>query len=779
MANVCIPKLQATKLINTLKEGGLEKISNMTSQERREFFAKSVGVEMGQKVNGAFEKALASKRKTAMLEFAQKITGQDKRAKQSIIDRIKKLDDGEFLNENILEDYVSETLGARITQKEVAQIKEISKKVSESSASVEKEFSKVLSSGKITKEYEKALIENAKALQESDMFLLERSKTSWSETLWNHMKASMLLNPASWTVNVLSNLQMSVISGIERRVGTTKLSGYSGDLAKDWKRVMTNVRKETGYDMSRALSIDEMLDKQIMGEQTAIGKDTAFTKFVYETALGTNDAWSARMAFADGLDLHSASMAESMGLKGEAAKSKAREIFIDATQIVPKTEEGKIARQAAVLEAQTATWTQKGALSSFTLKLKQNLNKFAEEDLGLKGFKIGDLLEPFVKTPANIQAYGIDAAGLGLIRGAGKMGALIKNSGKLTDVQKKRLLGESLRDMMRTGFGLGGGALAASFIPAENFVGAYDPNRYKYEELRGSNNNSIRIGDKWYSLDYFGGLATPMVAALYAKKYGDGNVAKMITQYLIGVADQSTNIPFVGSVKELGMSGLTKLDSESSIEDIGKIAYEWLTSQVTSRVPGVMVNISKLFDDNEREFSGLKEGIQAKVPEWRNSLKVKQDMLGQNVETEIGRNENGVDKYLAIVTQILAGARVKTSKKEPYAEEIIRLKDTGNGPSLTSWKYRLGKRQQALKDKVGEEEYRRIFKEEFGKPIIEKMNALMKSKEYQNLSDAEKKVVIDNINDNVIEKIYVKNKIPLREVSKDKKNQGIIDKLSK
>ena len=662
-----------------------------------------------------------------------------------------------------MEDHVSDILGAKITTKEVETVKKLGEKLRVTKETSEKELEKSISKQEITKEYQDSLIAYAKALKETDEFLIGKSATDWSSTFWNHIQGSMLLNPASWNINIISNIEMAGITAIERRLKNMRLSGYSSDLSKKWKKTMLSVRKETGYDMSRALSLDEMLQKKIIGEKLSIGKDSFFTNFIYNDALGKPDAWAARMAFADALDLESSSLVHGMGITGNAAKQKAREIFLDAIQIVPKTEEGKVARKAAVLEAQIATWTNPGLIADSTLKLKAGLNKMVEDGMGLKGFKLGNMIEPFVKTPANIAQFGIDGAGLGIIRGAGKFVSLIKNHSVLDKVQRKRLLGEAISDSMRTGFGVGGALALASFIPKDNFVGSYDPNRWKYEQLRNSNTNSIRIGNKWYSLDYYGGLASPLVAVLYAKKYGKGNLAQMLGQYAMGVADQSTQIPFLGSVWAMGKKFNEVVDPNSpeSGKQGAKLIYDIFSDQITSRVPGLLTNIAKLFDTNDREAEGFLKTLQSKVPILRKGLPVKQDFLGQDIMTEVGVNE-GTQKYVAMLTQILAGARIKTAKDRPYASEIYRLKESGNGASFTSWNYRLGKRQQALKDKVGDDEYRRIYREEYGKVIIDKINKKISEEKYKKMSDADKKLEIDKINDDVIGKIYSKYRIPLR-----------------
>lgn len=764
MATVCIPKIAATKLINSLKGDGLSRLQNMSSKERREFFSKAVGEEMGSKVNAEFERAIVANTKSALKEFAEKLTGVTRSNKKDVIARIDKLDAKGLFDGNVLEDYISEFLGAKISVKEVGKIKVLSAQTSKAEASLKKEYANVVSSGKITPEYTKSLVDYAKALRDTDEFLLGNTPNDWSSTLWNNMKASMLFNPASWNLNIISNLVHAGVTKVERRIANMRMSGYSSDLVRDWKQTMLTVRKETGYDMSRALSIDELLQKKVIGEEMSIGKDNFFTKFVYNGALGTPDAWAGRMAFADALDLETATIAHGMGLRGAAAKEKARELFLDGIQVVPTTPEGLLARKNSVLEAQFATWTNPGVIANATLKFKAGLNKFAEKSLGLRGFKLGDMIEPFVKTPANVAAYGLDASGLGIVRGAGELASLMKNYKLLTEIQRKKQLGNALRLSMRTGFGVGGAIALAAFIPEDNFVGAYDPNRVKYEQLRNSTFNAIRIGNKWYSLDYASGFAAPLVAVLYARKYGDGNPAKMLMQYAVGMADQTTNIPFVGSLKDIGVQMNQKVnpDDPNAAQKTMEAIYDIFNNQITSRVPGLVNNVAKLFDSTEKEATGFIETLQSKIPVLRNKLDSKQDMFGQDILTESGMNKTGVDKYIAGLTQILAGARIKTAKDTPHGNEVLRLKNSGTPVSLTAWKYRLGARQTRLKEKVGDDEYRRIYKEEYGSKMIDGINKKLGSEKYKKLSDADKKKEINKLNDTVMDSIYSKYKISLR-----------------
>lgn len=777
MAQLCIPRIQATKLINSLKGDGLEKLSNFktftdengelitASAQRREFLAKHVGKEMSEKVNASFEKAIAAKRKSAMVEFAKKVVGQKDLKEKNVIQRIEKLDDAKLLDGNILEDHISDFLGARITEKEVKIIKELGKKTSEAKKVMDRELKIVMEKGEFTPKYQESLIEYGKALKETDDFLFSQSKTDWSATIWNHAQAVMLLNPASWNVNIVSNLINGGVTAMERRVKNLRFFGYSSDLAKEWKKNALLVRKKTGYDLSRSLSLDELMSKKIMGEKTAVGKDSIFTKLIYEDALGRNDAWSGRMAFADALNLESASMAHGLGLKGKEAREKARELFLDAMNVVPKSKEGIELRQKAVLEAQIATWTQPGLIKEATSRLRNGLDKMVEDGMGIKGFKLGTSIEPFIGTIANIAQYGLDASGVGIVRGSWKLASLLRSKKMLTEYQVKRQLGEALNDAMRTGLGIGGGLALASFIPSENFMGAYDPNRHKYAELKNSTYNAIRIGDKWYSLDYFGGFAMPLIAVLYAKKYGEGNIAKQVGEYFVGAADQAiAGIPFTGSIRDMWGKYNQQIDPNDP-DSAGKglkLAGQVLADQITSRVPGLVINIAKLFDPNEREAKGAVNSFLSKIPGIRNILPTKQDMLGQEILTEMGRADTPNEKFVALLTQILAGARIKTAKDTGYGSEIIRLRESGTPVSLTSWKYRLGERQERLKEKVGEEKYKEIYRDEFGKELIKKMESEISKDSYKKKEDAEKKKILDKLNDQVMDKIYSKYHIPLK-----------------
>ena len=67
MAIICIPKNQIEKLKKSALKGEIDiaKLYDMSSKERRDFFAGHTDTDLGKFINTEFEKAMTSKQKTA------------------------------------------------------------------------------------------------------------------------------------------------------------------------------------------------------------------------------------------------------------------------------------------------------------------------------------------------------------------------------------------------------------------------------------------------------------------------------------------------------------------------------------------------------------------------------------------------------------------------------------------------------------------------------------------------------------------------------------------
>src|ERR1700687_6029758 len=99
MADYCLPPEFANAFLVALKAGSIdpEKLSAMSSGERRSFFEGIVGSENAKDVNALFEsKLLLQDKQAGLVRWARKITGISDQRRANIIDKIGKMD--EILN---------------------------------------------------------------------------------------------------------------------------------------------------------------------------------------------------------------------------------------------------------------------------------------------------------------------------------------------------------------------------------------------------------------------------------------------------------------------------------------------------------------------------------------------------------------------------------------------------------------------------------------------------------------------------------------------------------
>lgn len=137
--NFCLPKYASEKFIDKLKSGKInpEKLSNMESKEREDFFADIVGKDNAEAVNRLFEsKLLLKNQQRGFIEWAKetaRLDGWDAAREKRIIDRIEKLD--RLFNpseeEVFLNQLADEKLNLGVTEAESKTIYELAKKIAD------------------------------------------------------------------------------------------------------------------------------------------------------------------------------------------------------------------------------------------------------------------------------------------------------------------------------------------------------------------------------------------------------------------------------------------------------------------------------------------------------------------------------------------------------------------------------------------------------------------------------------------------------------------------
>lgn len=673
MPRICIPKEISQKLLSAAKQGKftIHDLTTMTSDERHSFFSDYMDGQTAQEVNGLFERALVSTQKNALKNWAVSVftPSQQKTEKyKNVLKKINQLDELGLLSpessESFMRDLVAEKLGVSISAEEAKNIHTRAAKLEELSTKVDK-------FGLPTIPYLKARRDMYNYLNEIAPSPRLRIMTS------TIARGNLLFSIKSPMTNIIGNTVMGIQESFTRRLAEGRFNGSNTEYALEYVKNAVKVFRETGYDITRTVHLDdtqktlgeENISSQGEGKVRKVGR--FYEDFVFKGLMATPDVAFSATHFADSANIASTKIAGLEGLKGEARKKRALEIFKDATRIDPLTEEGQLVRSQAMADAMYATFQNDSYYSTFALAIRKMINTFSGD------IRLGDQLMPFVKTPANVIGVGVDAAGVGAIRGLWQLrGAL--EAASLGNPQPLRGV---IRDMTHSGLGLTLAFIVASMFDPEDYIGEYPTNPKEQELLRlkRASTNSIRIGGKWVSLDYFGAIAAPLVGIMYARKYGNG-MADGFIRYAQGVGAQVIKIPaFEGmydilkNVKESVVTSDSASPNEKAMELL-KGGFATVSDFIASRVvPAIVYDLGKASDEYEREYNkeDAFEKIMSRLPFIRESLPVKKDVLGDPVKTE------------SAVSQFLFGARVKTANQRELVTELSRLSDSGNLPAIT------------------------------------------------------------------------------------------------
>jgi hypothetical protein len=138
----CLPIASAQKFLTALKDGTInpEKLINMSSEERRDFFADIVGKDDAKDVNAMLEsKLLLQDQKRGMVSWAKQLAGLKEPVRRDIIAKIGKMDTvlSETDQKAFLEDLAERKLGTHVSMEEANTLATMSKQVSEAKDAIE------------------------------------------------------------------------------------------------------------------------------------------------------------------------------------------------------------------------------------------------------------------------------------------------------------------------------------------------------------------------------------------------------------------------------------------------------------------------------------------------------------------------------------------------------------------------------------------------------------------------------------------------------------------
>lgn len=396
--------------------------------------------------------------------------------------------------------------------------------------------------------------------------------------------------------------------------------------------------------------------------------------------------------------------AKNKGLKGQEADAFVTNLVANPTKQMAQT--AKDAADKAVLAYDTVA-------SKVIQGANQSIDRMDVPPVAKATAKtVIGVLAPFVKVPSAFISRTVDFTPLGVGR---EVFEQVSNH-KFDQRALSEAIGEGI-----TGSGVI--ALGMALAQSGQLSGNYpknDPKEAARWKAEGITPNSVKLGDKWYSLNYLGPLGLLFNAGKQIEDAeGESGLAKAAAA--VGGLAQS----LLGQSFLQGFSGFS-----DAIQDPERSAKSFINSQFSSLVPSWSNDLANLTDKYQRQADTPIEAAKNRIPGLRDDNKKKQDVYGNKLEQVAGQG-NTVNPLKPSTS---------TTTKSVAIEEVSRLhaldpknKDLQVTPSAVP-------RTISVEDtKVDlDNDQRYALQERIGQATQERWNELIQTDEYQQLSDADK-----------------------------------------
>ncbi len=661
--NFCIPAELIVKLKPKMKELGGAKLVAMSHTELEDFFSETLGRPMGVETAKSFRKATLSHRRDAMKKWAEKtLTVGEAKQVAKIADAMTEDD---TVYDSIDGDVIEKVLGVDISPEEVDNINKLTEKM----FNAYKETPDNQFSGINTKYFE--------AEAELNNYLDTVNQMTNLEVLSRVIfRGNLLFAPKSIITNIIGNTTGGLSEKLVNSALERKFSGVNSDLIKDYIKYAVSTYSKTGIDVVRAMEANSsrnVLGEHFQGVGTGKGLIRTYGRFIdqyiFRIGQGTPDMAFASLHFADNINVLSTKLADAKGLVGDAHKAEARRLFLQATSLTldqnnPDHAEALQIKRTALQYALTSTYQNQSRWADETIKIRNAIDDYTGH------LNLGSNLVPFVKTLINIAKLSIDMTGVTLPIELPRLAYAYKTG----DAETMR---STINVVIRAGLGMMLASLLASLLGDEDYLPDYTlatDYQKQVAKLANASFNSIRIGDKWVSLGYFGTFGYALAGMLGAKR--EHTLSDKVTSYYSNTALQLRQAPVIQQVLDTYDYINDAKKYRKTGEDIVKEAEAGVANFLLSRtIPAITSDIAKAIDDKERYtrygIEGLGDQLKNKIPFWREVLPPKYNALGDTIPTE------------SWYWTILAGSRFKTAPKNTTVyNELVKLSVSGEDVSI-------------------------------------------------------------------------------------------------
>lgn len=565
---------------------------------------------------------------------------------------------------------------------------------------------------------------------------------------------SMLANPRTHIRNITGNVAMGGVQGIKNKVAGV-IEGVANKINPDMER------SHTIKPASKEVKAFAKADIENVTDRLGLSENKYNPKTRLENSMRTFKSDVMENTVGKMFDLNNKALEVEDGWGLKAGYTKALSEYMTANNLTPDTitdkQLGK-ARNYAIQQAKEATFHQDSSIASLLNQLS-NKNKFSKFIL--------DSTLPFKKTPINVAKAGLEYSPVGLVKSAIYDTVQLRKG----NITVNTYIDNISKGLTGSGIALVGYALADCGILKA--TGSDDEDREKFEESRGSQNYSVKIGDNTYSLDWLAPAGIPLfigaecyelMQAQKEKKTSSSDEDELYNKAIntaTNILDSFANA--MNPMTEMSMlSGLTsalKSYDQDSSKMLASIGTNAVKSYVNQFVPTALGQVAKTTDQYERSTTSTQKGvlpkaidttrtqIMNKIPGLRQMLPIKTDIWGNEIE----QSDNVIQR--AFENAVFPWARKELNSNSVDKELVKVYKNTGDKavlPDSINKDITINKQKYTMTS--GEHSK---YKKQYGENSYKLLNSLVTANGYKKMSDEEKRVAISKVYSYATEQIKV------------------------
>lgn len=555
----------------------------------------------------------------------------------------------------------------------------------------------------------------------------QKDATDIFGTMW---RAGLLSGPRTHTGNAVSNIFQNALNAGADRIASgldwarTRITGgerevvsSAGGRGKGLKRGLS----AAGEVMKTGTNLWEGTEKVASGQGAnawGYGGELEFKNKIADTmvakptnyvfrAMSAGDLPFRYSAFENAIRTEAKRQGMNQGYKGQALQD-----YINSRVATPDPD----LRAYGINKGNESVYDADTFLSRTMSSLDKQINKIPTK-AGKNAAKIAKtLVVPFVKVPSKVLSTAVDYSPAGAVQ------AIVKKIGKT----KNYSVGQFETDLAKSGLGTStfvglGYALSSAGL----LTGSYpdddkERDRWKNE---GIEPNSIKIGDKYVSLNYLGPTAILMgMGAGVQKRQEKGEDPFTMS---VGSISDTVNA-FLGQSYVQGLN-----DAVNAVKDPQRHGGKFANSMARGVVPNLLRQTATATDPKQRQVDTPLESVISGIPGLSQTLNAKVDTYGREIENKqtmpLGQMWDALKISNSRETNAVMDEVSRLHSVDPNNKELQvtpPTQDKSVSINKTNVKLTGGQRAQLQKD--------------IGSAALKYMQQVMESPKYNDMSDEDK-----------------------------------------